>query len=92
MAFKINCTTPHGFEAQGAYCRVEGLTLMKGALTFALRRYKDNTGLPCFLEQYFSAPYVLTSVNPLQQAYDYLKTLPEFATAVDVFEDSQPQQ
>lgn len=92
MAFKINCTTPHGFDAEGAYCRVEGLTLTKGTLTFALRRYKDESGLPCFLEQYFSAPYALTSVNPLQQAYDYLKTLPEFAGAVDVYEAGQPQE
>ena len=92
MAFKLNCCTPQGITIDGAYCRVESMTVTKDSITFPLRRYKDSVGFPFFEERYYTAPYVITSVNPLQQAYDYLKTLPEFSNAVDVFEDGQPQQ
>jgi hypothetical protein len=91
MALKIDTTTPQGINVTSAYCRVEGISLTKTDITFTLRRYKDNSGLPFFMEEPFAAPYALTGVNPLQQAYDYLKTLPEFTGAVDVLEVGQPQ-
>lgn len=90
MALKIDTTTPQGIAVSGAYCRIESISLTKTAITFALRRYKDNSGLPFFLEEYVTAPYDLTGKNPIQQAYDYLKALPEFASAVDVLEAGQP--
>jgi hypothetical protein len=37
------------------------------------------------------APYNLSGTNVFQQAYDYLKTLPQYAGAVDVLEEGQPQ-
>jgi hypothetical protein len=92
MALKMDTTTPQGITVAGAYCRVEGISLTKTQIGFSLRRYKDNSGLPFFLEEYFTAPYALTGVNPLQQGYDYLKSLPEFASAVDLLELGQPQQ
>ncbi|WP_175855072.1 hypothetical protein [Burkholderia anthina] len=91
MAFKLTCCTPQGINVDGAYCRVECMTVTKNEVTFSLRRYKDNSGLPFFMEEYYTAPYSLTSFNPLQQAYDYLKDRPEFAGAVDVLEEGQPQ-
>lgn len=91
MAFKINSTTVQGITVNLAYCRVEVMNLSKSQLQFALRRYVSNAGTPFFMEECFCAPYVLTGVNPLQQAYDYLKSLPEFAGAVDVLEAGQPQ-
>ena len=30
-----------------------------------------------------AVPYAIDGSNPIQQAYEYLKTLPEFADAVD---------
>lgn len=90
MALKIDTTLPQGITVAGTYCRVEGISLTKTEITFALRRYKDNSGLPFFTESYYTAPYTLTGVNPIQQGYDYLKALPEFAGAVDIYEATQP--
>jgi hypothetical protein len=37
--------------------------------------------------RYITMPYV--SENPIVEAYEYLKTLPEFEGSIDVFEDGQ---
>lgn len=92
MAFTINSTTPQGITVNAAYSRVEAMSLGKAEIQFSLRQYTEKTGVPFFAEEYFTAPYTLTGVNPIQQAYDYLKTLPEFVGAVDVLEAGQPQQ
>ena len=84
MALQKNITTEHGFDVINAYHRVEFVNLInKTQMTFHLRSYV-NLEKPAFAEQVFSAIYSLHGDNPIKQAYEHLKTLPEFAGATDV--------
>lgn len=83
MAIKKNVETIFGFEIQNAYIRVEGLQIGKNEMTFQVRSYKDNSGLPHFADASFNCAYSLVGDNPIKQAYQYLKTLPAFADATD---------
>jgi hypothetical protein len=83
MALSKTTTTIHGFEAVDAYHRVEAVALPnKNEITFHVRSYSD-TDKPFFAEQILTAAYDLDGENPIKQAYDHLKTLPEFAGAID---------
>jgi hypothetical protein len=83
MAFKKNVTTIHGLNCSDAYHRVEGLNLLqKNQISFFVRIYAD-ANKKAFSESIFYAPYELTGANPIAQAYEHLKTLPEFAGAID---------
>ena len=83
MALSKTTTTVHGFEAVNAYHRVEGVALLnKTEISFHVRSYKE-VNAPFFTEQVLSAPYDIAGDNPIKQAYLHLKTLPEFAGAVD---------
>lgn len=84
MAFTKTSTTPCGFSAINAYHRVEGVKLdTKTSISFRVRSYKENLNIPHFEDVGYSCAYDLEGGNPLKQAYDHLKTLPEFAGAVD---------
>lgn len=83
MALKKTVVTPHGFDAVDAYHRVEGIRLIgKTTIKFHVRSVKNETS-PHFADAEFEAAYDLNGANPLAQAYAHLKTLPEFAGAVD---------
>lgn len=83
MALSKTVTTPHGFEVVNAIYRVETLTLTnREKMTFHVRSYV-SADKPFFAEQIVDAPYEITGVNPIKQAYLYLKTLPEFEGAED---------
>jgi hypothetical protein len=83
MALKKTITTNHGINVIDAYHRVGSVRLQgKSQITFNVYVYADPT------KQFISeslevAPYDLTGANPLAQAYEHLKTLPEFAGATD---------
>ena len=83
MALKKTITTAHGIEIADAYHRVEAVRLQgKSQITFNVYAYADPA------KQFISeslevAPYALTGANPIAQAYEHLKTLPEFAGATD---------
>jgi hypothetical protein len=83
MALKKTAITPHGFTASDAYHRVEGTQVSKDKLTFHVRSYKDNSGLPHFADASFNCVYDIAGSNPIAQAYAHLKTLPEFDGATD---------
>ena len=83
MALKKTVTTQHGFTASDAYHRVEGVQVGKDRMTFQVRSYKDNSGLPHFADVALSCAYSISGNNPIAQAYTHLKTLPEFAGATD---------
>jgi len=83
MAISKNIELDNGVKVDGAYLRVEHLTLTKDSMTFQLRKYVVADG-PFFSEDVVTAPYILEGENPFKQAYKHLKTLPEFADAVDV--------
>lgn len=83
MALKKTITSSFGFEAVNAYHRVEAVMLEnKDKINFYVRSYKEN-GLPFFTEQVLSCEYNIAGDNPIRQAYLHLKTLPEFADAMD---------
>jgi hypothetical protein len=84
MAIELTVTTPQGFEATNAYHRIENITIQnKETISFALCAYKDNTQKIAFDTKGMSCKYDITGNNPIAQAYMYLKTLPEFASAKD---------
>lgn len=82
MALTKTVETPQGFVATSAYHRVEGVSLTKTALAFRVRSYVEQNK-PAFGDQGYECAYSLNGENPIRQAYLYLKTLPEWADAVD---------
>lgn len=84
MALQHTSTTASGIEIQTAYSRVESVRLAsKEKLEFSLRSYV-RPDLPFFMEAFYACAYDIAGDNPFKQAYEHLKTLPEFADAADV--------
>lgn len=84
MALQKAVLTPHGFDAPQAYHRVEGVSLSKIEIAFRVRVYKDASSDTSFADEGFVCAYDIAGDNPIKQAYEHLKTLPEFAGAADV--------
>jgi len=83
MALNKTTTSSQGFEAVNAYHRVEGMYLITNqSMTFRVRAYKD-VAFPAFADNGYYCAYDINGENPIKQAYEYLKTLPEFANATD---------
>ena len=84
MAIKKTVTTVFGIEVVDAYHRVEAVQISgKTEITYHIRSYKDKSGVPFFEEKVAQAPYDIAGSNPIAQAYDHAKSLPEFAGSVD---------
>jgi hypothetical protein len=84
MALSKTVHTPQGFEATNAYHKIENVCLVeKTNMQFALKAYKNNKENVAFLDVPYKCEYSLTGENPIKQAYEYLKTLPDFAGATD---------
>lgn len=83
MALKKIFTSRHGIEISNAYIRVEAVRLIgKNKIEFSVCVYFDP--LKSVLEStQVVCGYDLFGENPIAQAYSHLKTLPEFADAVD---------
>ena len=85
MALKKNIQSEHGISVNDAYHRVENVLFIgKEQISFNVRSYINSEakflpvkdlGLVC--------DYNLIGNNPIAQAYQHLKTLPEFAGATD---------
>ena len=83
MALNKTTTSSQGFEAIDAYHRVERLCFVTNQkISFHVRAYKD-VAFSAFADSGYSCAYNITGENPIKQAYEYLKTLPEFANATD---------
>lgn len=91
MALILDITTREGVTVAGAYARIEGVALPgKAELSFGLRCYVLVAGedgqvphvIPFHEETHFCA-YDMDGDNPMAQGYLHLKSLPEFAAAVD---------
>lgn len=83
MALAKTVSTVHGFQAVNAYHRVESVRLeSKTAMSFHIRSY-TAPDKPFFTESVLSCAYDIAGDNPIAQAYEHLKTLPEFAGATD---------
>jgi hypothetical protein len=83
MAFKKSLKTSFGIDIQDAYHRVEGVQLIsKTEMKFQIRASIDGVK-PHFADSAFECEYDIAGDNPIKQAYNYLKTLPEFAGITD---------
>lgn len=83
MALKISYTTHHGIVIPEAYVRVESIRFIgKSQIDFSGCIYYDPLKSVLESRQMFCA-YDIAGDNPIAQAYTHLKTLPEFADAVD---------
>jgi hypothetical protein len=65
-----------------AYITVQTVFCTKSDMSMNVLIYKEQNGLVIDAKQYFSS-LDLTGLNPIKQAYGYLKTLPEFEGATD---------
>lgn len=83
MALKNDVTTNAGVQVKNAYNRVENIILAKkDMIEFLVKSYVTSENLS-FYDQFYASSYDLNGENPIKQAYEYLKTLPEFADAKD---------
>ena len=84
MALKKTINTIFGIDVVDAYHRVEALTLNnKTSMTFLVRAYKGADQNAAIESKHHTCEYSIEGSNPIAQAYAYLKTLEEFAKAVD---------
>jgi hypothetical protein len=80
IALKTNFDTDIVFER--AYIKVRSINMSKNAAQMNVDFFSEANGKVLDMRQYnFVA--TLDGNNPIAQAYDHLKTLPEFAGAVD---------
>jgi hypothetical protein len=82
MALTKNITTNTGLSCTGAYIRAEQISLNKNGMTVEVR-FKVGADSEPFESKNYEVPYDILGDNPFKQAYIHLKTLPEFADAVD---------
>lgn len=83
MAIMKNIELENGIKVDGAYLRVENISLNKTDISFNIRKYVDKNK-SFFSEDYLTCLYNIEGENPFIQAYEYLKTLEEFKDAEDV--------
>jgi hypothetical protein len=92
MAIQKTITTNTSLVVANSYCRIESLSMFnKNMISFQLVCYANNNKvgssneMECvsFEQKQYSCVYNITGENPIKQAYEYLKTLPEFANATD---------
>lgn len=83
MALKVDSEFC-GIQVSGAYCTVGSLGFSgdKSKVIFALYRRASKENEP-FDSHPFTAPYDIEGSDPFAQAYEYLKTRPEFESATD---------
>jgi hypothetical protein len=86
MAVKRTQTLVNGLVVTDGYNRVDSIILSKSSMIIELNIYaRDNPeDMPAVLKTSYSCNYNIEGENPIKQAYEYLKTLPEFADATDV--------
>ena len=84
MALQKTVITPQGFEAKNAYHRIEALRINgKTQMQFNVYGHINADTIPFFEEGLFDCAYDVNGANPIAQAYAHLKTLLDFADAVD---------
>ena len=83
MAISHHIPNQYGIEIPNGYWRVEAVELSsKETIRFCARAYVDRNKHPIHY-QWYTCAYAIDGDNPIRQAYLHLKTLPEFANAVD---------
>jgi len=82
MALAQSFSTPAGLVCNSAYIRIDRVITSKLSSVIDVGFY-SNSDLPPFHTITLNTVPLLNEVNVLQQAYEHLKTLPEFADATD---------
>ena len=86
MALKKTVNTRFGIKIEDAYVKVTEIHRLNKQSGFAIvSSYVDaNKSADLFFEQSgIDFPYDLNGNNPIKQAYEHIKTIPEFADAID---------
>jgi|694.fasta_scaffold97929_3 hypothetical protein len=83
MALQKQSETDFAITVPNAYWRVHNVRLTKTAIEFSVSGYANTDAFP-FKSLNYACAYSPVGENPFRQAYLYLKTLPEWADAVDV--------
>lgn len=83
MALSLTIQQETGIEILDAYVQVVSTLVRKNQTATACYFTFADTGKLPFDSKEVTYPYDLEGPNPIKQAYLYLKTLPEFADAVD---------
>jgi len=73
-----------GISIENAYIRISGVTISPGneRLDFVVHYTASSSEMP-FNNESIQCSYNLHGENPIQQGYEYLKTLPDFSDATD---------
>lgn len=72
-----------GVELKDAYLKIESFTGSKDSLQISLYVKASASGEAIDGHLIQNVPYNIDGENPIKQAYIYLKTLPQYADAVD---------
>jgi hypothetical protein len=84
MAHKKTVTTASGITVEDAYVRVEALQLSgKTTIEFDAVSYVSDQHTVPFAKTRHTGPYDMNGGNPFEQAYTHLKSMPQFADAID---------
>lgn len=87
MAFTATIVLTDNFQEQitftDAYVRVEQVAASRIGSTADVIIYRDKNGQQLIRQNYQFDAELEPGENHLKQAYEYLKTLPEFANATD---------
>lgn len=84
MALKKTFITSTSIEISDAYLRVDHLLIQeKTHLSYRVRVYQGFDAKFPIEEMPLSCAYAIEGENPMAQAYAHMKSLPEFADAVD---------
>jgi hypothetical protein len=83
MALMKDIVTASGISVPNSYIRVESIAMArKDSMTYVARAYVNASALVPVMEWANSCAHGMDK-NILMQSYLHLKTLPEFANAVD---------
>jgi hypothetical protein len=67
---------------ESAYIKIEKVSVSVNTMEATLQYKKSATG-DILQKEIVACSYDINGINPIKQAYEYLKTLPEFKDAVD---------
>ena len=83
MALKKDVVLENGIKVDAAYIKVGTVSvIVKTKISFCVF-YSVDAEKSAFKESGFGCQYILDGQNPIKQAYEHLKTLPEFTGAID---------
>lgn len=83
MALQMNFNYK-GLEVPNGYLEIFAFEGTKTSLSFGLGYHAEKGSEQLFSESYVLDSFQLDSPNPVEQSYQYLKTLDKFSDAIDV--------